>query len=114
MLHCLRHNGVRRPHGIENTEAFRPAGGTQKEALAYALMEGQSLGFETPFALLEPLAIIPGLSAPEADFRREDSVRRILLDVTEEGGRGVFDRLMTDPARLADDRYLPYVKGDII
>ena len=50
----------------------------------------------------------------KADFRREDSVRRILLDVSEEGGRGVFDRLMTDPVRLADDRYLPYVKGDII
>ena len=50
----------------------------------------------------------------KVDFRPEDSVRNLLLDATEEGGRGVFDRLMTKPARIADDQYLAYVKGDII
>ena len=50
----------------------------------------------------------------KCDFRRSSSLRNILLDVAEEGGKGVFDRLMTDPARIADDTYLAYVKGDII
>lgn len=50
----------------------------------------------------------------KADFRPEESVRSILLDVAEEGGRGVFDRLMTKPVRIADQGYLTYVKGDII
>ena len=50
----------------------------------------------------------------KADFRPEDSVRNILLDVAEEGGHGVFDRLMTKPARIADNAYLAYVKGDIL
>lgn len=50
----------------------------------------------------------------KCDFRRSSSLKNILLDVAEEGGKGVFDRLMTDPARIADDTYLAYVKGDII
>jgi len=50
----------------------------------------------------------------KSDFRREDSVRNLLLDVAEEGGKGVFDRLMTKPEKIADDAYLAYVKGDII
>ena len=50
----------------------------------------------------------------KVDFRHEDRVRKILLDVAEEGGRGVFDRLMLKPKELADDAYLAYVKGDII
>lgn len=50
----------------------------------------------------------------KSDFRRENTVRNLLLDVAEEGGKGVFDRLMTKPEKIADDAYLAYVKGDII
>lgn len=49
-----------------------------------------------------------------SDFRKESGVQRILLDVKEAGGKGVFDRLITDPDRIDDTAHLPYVKGEII
>lgn len=48
-----------------------------------------------------------------ADFRPEE-IRSVLLDVAEPGGKGVFDRLITQPGRIADEAYRDYVKGDII
>ncbi|MBQ9117059.1 MAG: hypothetical protein IJY04_08535 [Clostridia bacterium] len=48
-----------------------------------------------------------------SDFRSE-GVTNVLLNVAEPGGKGVFDRLITNPALIADDSYKPYVRGDII
>ena len=48
-----------------------------------------------------------------SDFRNE-GVINVLLDVAEPGGKGVFDRLITNPAIIPDDSYKAYVRGEII
>lgn len=50
----------------------------------------------------------------KADFRREEGVKRVVLDAAEPDGHGVFDRLMITPKPLDDDTYLAYVRGDVI
>ena len=68
-------------------------------------------GTQTAFRADEQFASV--LTNFRADFRPEE-IRSILLDVAVPGGKGVFDRLITKPNRIADDAYRAYVKGDII
>lgn len=43
-----------------------------------------------------------------------DSRENVILSVKEPGGKGVFERILTDPNRITDNAHEPYVKGGIL